>query len=215
MSDASTARRIAEALLKIGAVRISPEAPFTWASGLRSPLYCDNRLTISYPEIRRLIRDAFVSILKDQEVKPDAIVGTATAGIPHAAWLSEICDLPMAYVRSKPKEHGTGSKIEGWIPAGSRVAVVEDLISTGQSSAAVVETLRGEGIKVDAVLAIFSYELGDAIRTFERLQVPLHTLTNFRELFTVAEERGELSEGAESSIRNWRHDPRAWSDRRS
>lgn len=212
MSDVSTARRIAEALLEIGAVRISPEQPFTWASGMRAPLYCDNRLTISYPTIRRQIRDAFLATLSDHDIQPGAIVGTATAGIPHAAWLADALQLPMAYVRSRPKAHGTGSQIEGRLSEGVNVVVVEDLVSTGQSSAAVVGALRSQGCNVDAVLAIFSYELEEAQRTFDRVAVPLHTMTNFRELFTAAEERSELSAGAERTVREWRSDPRTWSE---
>lgn len=212
MAERSVARRIAEQLLEIRAVSFALDEPFTWVSGRRAPVYCDNRITISYPDVRRYIRDGFVHSMEEHGLRPDVIAGTATAGIPHAAWLADRLDLPMIYVRSSPKQHGRGSQIEGRIEGGQSAIVIEDLVSTGSSSRAVVDALREAGIDVAAVLAIFSYELDDAARTFANLDVPLHTLTRFDELFRAASARGMLSDSSIQSIRDWRADPVAWSD---
>lgn len=215
MPGFSASRRIAEDLLEIGAVTFAPDAPFTWASGMKSPVYCDNRLTISYPTVRSRIRDGFRAALEATGIEPEVIVGTATAGIPHAAWLAGVLELPMAYVRSQAKAHGTSSQIEGRIESGTQVVVIEDLVSTGGSSGRVVEALRREGANVAAVLAIFSYELEQSEKTFRKLGVPLYTLTNFDELFAAAGARTELSDRTIRSIREWRGDPEGWSGRRN
>lgn len=198
--------------MRIQAVSFSPDAPFTWASGLRSPVYCDNRITISYPDVRRDICEAFQDALQARSDIPEVIAGTATAGIPHAAWLADRLDLPMIYVRSRPKGHGSGSQIEGRLLAGQSVVVIEDLVSTGGSSRHVVEALRDAGARVASVLAIFSYELDAADRTFTDLDVPLHTLTRFQELFDAAREMGTLTEASIGSILEWRANPQQWSD---
>jgi orotate phosphoribosyltransferase len=205
------ARPIAEDLLDIGAVTFAVDRPFVWASGLRSPVYCDNRLTISYPYVRRRIRDGFVSAIEAGGLQADIIIGTATAGIPHAAWLSDALDLPMAYVRSKPKDHGRGSQIEGRVVEGETAIIIEDLISTGGSSRVVVEAVRRAGAHVEAVAAIFSYELPEALVAFKKGGIPLVTLTNFDVLLDVARERRILTEDAASSIEEWKTDPHAWS----
>lgn len=202
--------RIAGALLDIGAVSLSPEAPYTWASGMKSPVYCDNRLTLSYPEVRRAIAEGFVAILERYDLAPDVIVGTATAGIPHAAWLAEKLHLPMAYVRSKAKAHGQGRKIEGRLTDGQRVVLVEDLISTGMSSLAAVDALQEQGAEVAAVLAIFTYGLPDAADAFAARDLPLYTLTDFEALLAVARQRGDLTPKALASLSAWRRDPHAW-----
>ncbi|MEX1055576.1 MAG: orotate phosphoribosyltransferase [Rhodothermales bacterium] len=209
------ARRIAEDLLEIGAVTFAVDRPFVWASGLRSPIYCDNRLTISYPHVRRRIRDGFLTEIRSAGFQTEVIIGTATAGIPHAAWLAEALDLPMAYVRSKPKEYGRRSQIEGCVAQGARAIIIEDLISTGGSSKAVVETVRSAGILVDAVAAIFSYELPESRIAFEEAGIPLVTLTSFDVLLEVALERNILEGAAAASIDEWKKDPRAWSESRS
>lgn len=213
MADPSPgpARRLAAALLRIEAVAFSPEEPYTWASGLRSPIYCDNRVTMAYPPVRRSITEGFAEILAREGIAPEAVVGTATAGIPHAAWLAGRLDLPMAYVRSKAKAHGRGNRVEGRLEAGANVVVVEDLVSTGGSSVAVVEALRTAGVRVEAVLAIFSYGLPAAREAFARAAVPLHTLTDFATLLDVARETGALAPEAVASLEAWRRDPEAWS----
>lgn len=204
---------IAGALLEIGAVSLRPETPFTWASGLKSPIYCDNRLTMAYPQVRRQIRDGFTTLLQEHAISPDAIAGTATAGIPHAAWLADRLDLPMAYVRSAAKSHGQGKRIEGLISPGQDVVVVEDLVSTGESSIQVVEAIREAGARVLCVLAIFTYGLPQAGAAFERSGVPLITLTTYASLLEVALEEERIGGGTLETLQEWQQDPRAWSQR--
>ncbi|HET6567432.1 MAG TPA: orotate phosphoribosyltransferase [Rhodothermales bacterium] len=205
---------IARALLEIGAVSLRPEAPFTWASGLKSPIYCDNRLTMAYPDVRRRIRDGFVTLLQEHAVTPDVVAGTATAGIPHAAWLADRLDLPMAYVRSAPKAHGRGNQIEGLISPGQGVVVVEDLVSTGESSIQVVEAVREAGANVLCVLAIFTYGLPQSVSAFKNSGTPLFTLTNYNSLVQVALEERRIDGAALKTLQKWQTDPAAWSDQR-
>ena len=204
-------RELASALLEIGAVSFSPEKPYVWASGLRSPVYCDNRLTISHPGIRRLIRDGFVRIIEEQGLDPDVIAGTATAGIPHAAWLADRLNLPMVYVRSSAKGHGRGRRTEGRFGEGDDLVLVEDLVSTGMSSLDAVDALEEEGGRVRAVLAIFTYGLPAAASAFSERNVPLFTLTQFRTLVDVAERAGTIGPDAVDRIRAWHRDPAGWS----
>ncbi len=205
-------RRLASELLSIGAVSLSPSNPFTWASGLRSPIYCDNRLTLSYPPVRNLIADGFAALIHEQKLQPDVIAGTATAGIPHAAWLADRLDLPMAYVRSSPKAHGQGNQIEGRIAVRQRVVVVEDLISTGISSRSVVETLTKAGSVVAGVVAIFSYGLPAAVAAFEEIGTPLYTLTTFSVLVDIAREQHLLTADAMEALADWQRNPQKWSE---
>lgn len=206
-----SARTIAEALLDIGAVELRPTEPFTWSSGLVAPVYCDNRLTLAYPRVRRAIRDAFVHVLNVEALQSATVAGTATAGIPHAAWLAEAVDRPMAYVRSSAKGHGQSARIEGLVEEGEDVVVVEDLISTGGSALGAVAALREAGATVRAVLAIFSYELDVADAAFREANVPRHVLTTFSTLIDVAHERGDLSGAELDTLTAWRADPERWS----
>lgn len=205
------ARTIAEELLGIGAVQLRPTDPFTWSSGLAAPIYCDNRLTIAYPRVRRAIRDGFRSVLTDASLLPATIAGTATAGIPHAAWLAEVTDQPMAYVRSSAKGHGTSSRIEGRMEAGDDVIVLEDLISTGGSALDAVAAVREVGATVTAVLAIFSYQLDAAEAAFAEADVERHVLTDFSTLIDVAHAQNQLSDAELAALQDWRADPEAWS----
>lgn len=205
------ARRVAASLLDIGAVELRPADPFTWTSGLVAPIYCDNRLTIAHPPVRRALRDGFVSVLEEHALLPATIAGTATAGIPHAAWLAEVVDAPMAYVRDAAKEHGTGGKIEGRVRPGDDVVLVEDLISTGGSALDAVATLRAAGATVRAVLAIFTYQLDVAERAFRNDGVSGYVLTDFETLVDVAHEQERLSDAERETLRAWRADPAAWS----
>jgi len=205
------ARTIAEELLDIGAVQLRPTDPFTWSSGLAAPIYCDNRLTISYPRVRRAIRDGFRSLLTDASLLPATIAGTATAGIPHAAWLAEVTDQPMAYVRSSAKGHGTGARIEGRMEAGDDVIVLEDLISTGGSALDAVAAVREVGATVRTVLAIFSYQLDAAEAAFAEADVERHVLTDFSTLIDVAHAQSQLSDDELAALKDWRADPEAWS----
>ncbi len=205
------AAQFARHLLDIEAVLLQPSDPFTWSSGLRSPIYCDNRLTMAHPPVRRAVCDGFAAVLEDEDLTPDVIVGTATAGIPHAAWLAERLNLPMAYVRSSAKGHGRQNQIEGRIPAGASVVIIEDLVSTGGSAVNAVEAVRAAGATVEAVLAIFTYQLDAAADRFEAADVPLITLTTYRVLLDVAEARGTLSAAGREALHAWRRDPEAWS----
>jgi orotate phosphoribosyltransferase len=208
---AERARTIAGHLLDVGAVELRPDRPFTWSSGLAAPIYCDNRLTISRPDVRRAIRDAFAAVLRAHGLTSATIAGTATAGIPHAAWLAEAVDQPMAYVRSSAKGHGKGARIEGVVEPGDQVVVLEDLISTGGSALDAVAAVRETGATVRAVLAIFSYELEEAAAAFRAADVPRHVLTTFSDLIALAHERGDLSAEALGVLKAWRADPEGWS----
>jgi orotate phosphoribosyltransferase len=205
------ARTLAAHLLDIGAVALRPQTPFTWSSGLLSPIYCDNRRTIAHPTVRRAICDGFVAVMEDEGLLPATTAGTATAGIPHAAWLAEAVDQPMAYVRDEPKGHGQGARIEGDVASGAPVVVVEDLISTGGSALDAAAALQAVGAEVKAVLAIFSYELDAAEQAFVEAGIPCHVLTTFRTLLDVARDRDALSDSDRAALQNWRTDPEGWS----
>lgn len=206
------ARAIAGDLLTIGAVVLRPDAPFTWSSGLRAPIYCDNRRTLSVPRIRHAICDGFERAVRRHDWLPATIAGTATAGIAHAAWLAQRVDQPMAYVRSSAKSHGRKNQIEGIVSAGDAVVVVEDLISTGGSALDAVAALREVGADVRGVVAIFSYEFDRANTAFREADVPVHTLTGYRTLVDVARAQGDLSDNELATLHDWRRDPEAWSE---
>ncbi|WP_211237396.1 orotate phosphoribosyltransferase [Paucisalibacillus globulus] len=198
-------QELAKELLTIKAVQINPKEYFTWASGIKSPIYCDNRITMSYPEVRKTIANAFVELVEQMEEKPDVIAGCATAGIPHAAWLSERLNLPMVYVRSKPKGHGKGNQIEGENVAGKKVLVIEDLISTGGSSLEAVNALRNSGARVLEVLSIFTYGLRKAQANFKSSDMNYQSLTNYEELIQALVEDGKLSEEEKTVLLEWRN----------
>ncbi len=212
-ADRLLARQVAEHLLDVQAVRFAPDEPFTLASGLLAPVYCDNRLLLSSPAARRSVRDGFVRVWKEEGLEADVITGTATAGIPHAAWLADILEMPMAYARAQSKAHGRQCRIEGGDIAGRTTIVVEDAISTGGSSCAVVETLRDAGAEVRAVFAIYSHGFAAARQNFDKIRVPLYVLTGLDVLLAAAEEREMLSGAAVREILDWRADPKDWSIR--
>lgn len=215
-SDAKTrAHALARALLSIDAVVLQPADPFTWSSGRRAPIYCDNRRTLGVPSVRNAICDGFAEIVAAHALGPATWVGTATAGIPHAAWLADRLNQPMAYVRSSAKSHGRQNQIEGMVTAGDEVVIVEDLISTGGSALAAVDALRSAGTHVRAVLAIFTYGLDAAADAFREANVPLYTLTDYDTLIDVARSRGAVSDDELETLRNWRRDPAAWSEQQS
>ena len=195
--------QIAEALLNIGAVELRPDEPFTWSSGMKSPIYCDNRLTMSYPEIRREIAQGLAELIRSHYPEAEVIAGTATAGIPHAAWVSERLGLPMVYVRSKPKNHGRGNLIEGKITAGQKAVVIEDLISKGGSCLQAAEALKEAGVEVLGVAAIFSYGLPQAKEALDGAGVPFHTLTDFPALTEAAEKQGKISREQLPALKEW------------
>lgn len=216
MADTPTASwRIARHLLDIDAVRLAPDDPFTWSSGLQAPIYCDNRLTMAHPSVRRAIAQAFAETVRDAEWRADVIAGTATAGIPHAAWLAERLDRPMAYVRSAAKGHGRQNRIEGRVASGQSVVVVEDLISTGQSAHAAASALQAQGAVVEGLLAIFTYELEAATARFAEAPFSVHPLTTLGTLVRVARERGDLSASQRKALAAWRTDPEGWAAARA
>jgi orotate phosphoribosyltransferase len=212
MRNTEIKSRIASQLLSIDAVVLSPDAPFTWSSGLKSPIYCDNRLTLSYPEVRRAIADGMVSLIKANYPEADVIAGTATAGIPHASWVSEQLDLPMAYVRGSAKSHGKKKRIEGLVKPGQKVVIVEDLISTGGSVLSAADAIREEGAEVLGAVAIFTYGLEAATVNFKEADVPFVTLTDFPELIEQAKASGTVTDSQLEKLRLWHSDPKseAW-----
>lgn len=207
-----TAKLVAQSLLEIKAVTMSPEEPYTWASGLRSPIYCDNRLTISYPEVRKNITLSLVELIKQKFPEVEAIVGTATAGIPQACWIADEMNLPMAYVRASSKEHGKTNQVEGVIKPGSKVVVIEDLISTGGSSILACDVLKENGLEVLGVAAIFTYEMSKAEVNFNNANISYATLSGFSTLVQEAIKLNYISEHSLDSILLWSKDPQAYSD---
>ena len=196
---------IARDLLSIKAVQIKTDSYFTWTSGIKSPIYCDNRLTMSYPKVRNRIIDGFINKIKTFKEQPDVIAGCATAGIPHAAWIADRLNLPMVYVRSSPKGHGKGNQIEGLVEKGQKILVVEDLISTGGSSLDVVNVLKEEGAEIIGVIAIFTYGLNKTVRRFEKEGVPLTTLTGFDYLVEALVEDEEITKTDQETLLSWRN----------
>lgn len=201
---------LAGALLDLGAVALRPEAPFTWASGWRSPVYTDNRRVLGDVALRRRVVTAFADAVRSDGWAPEVVAGTATAGIPHAAWLADALDLPMAYVRGQAKAHGAGRQVEGADVAGRRVVLVEDLISTGGSSLAAVEALRAAGAEVAGVVALFSYGFDVATDAFAAADVPLVVLSDYAALVDVASARGLVPPALRETLAAWRRDPGAW-----
>lgn len=206
----TNAKEIAKHLLDIKAVSLSPTAPFTWASGLKSPIYCDNRVTMSYPVVRRQIAQGLAQLIQDTYGEIDVVAGTATAGIPHAAWVAEILDLPMIYIRSSAKKHGKGNQIEGVLHEGQRVVVIEDLISTGGSVLEATDAVENVGGKVLGVAAIFTYELAQATKQFSAKNMAFTTLTQYSTLIEVARENGVISENELELLMQWRENPQEW-----
>ncbi|HEC2145760.1 TPA: orotate phosphoribosyltransferase [Staphylococcus delphini] len=196
---------IAKALLDIEAVSLSPNEMYTWSSGIQSPIYCDNRVTLGYPEVRTAIRDGLIELIQQHFAEVENVSGTATAGIPHAAYISDKMNLPMNYVRSKSKSHGKQNQIEGARSEGKKVVVIEDLISTGGSSITAVEALQEAGAEVLGVVAIFTYGLNKADETFKAAGVPFYTLSNYDELIEVAREEGKISEDDIQTLVEWRN----------
>jgi orotate phosphoribosyltransferase len=197
-------KKIAKHLLTIGAVELKPNDPFTWTSGIQSPIYCDNRLTLSYPDIRKEIAKGLAQLINTHFREVQVVAGTATAGIPHAAWVADELHLPMSYVRSSAKGHGKQNQIEGLIREGDKVVVIEDLISTGKSSLAAVEAVKAVGAEVLGVLGIFTYGFQKTEDIFAAANVQLRTLTNYQTLIQLAKENGQLTEDELSKLENWK-----------
>ncbi|MCM1178324.1 MAG: orotate phosphoribosyltransferase [Bacteroidales bacterium] len=206
----SIERSVAKSLLDIKAVLLSPEKPFTWASGWHSPIYCDNRKILSYPELRENVCRWMAENIIRRYPDLDVIAGVATGAIAHGALIAHFLGKPFIYVRPKPKDHGTGSQIEGILEHGAKVVVVEDLISTGMSSLAAVSALAAAGAQVLGMSAIFSYNFNHSRRAFENANVELNTLTNYDALIEVACETGYIKESDLEYIKEWRFSPSTW-----
>lgn len=202
----SLQNEIAHAMLKVGAVELNPTDLFTWASGIQSPIYCDTRLTISDPVIRKQLANGLSSLIKDHFSDCEVVAGTATAGIPHAAWVADIMQLPMVYVRSKAKEHGRGNQIEGKYAKGQKVVVIEDIISTGGSSITAVEALRNAGCEVLGGVCVYTYNLPKADQAFDEAGVKFVSLTNFDYLIDAAKEASAIQEKDIPFLKNWHQD---------
>jgi len=207
-------RKIARILLDLKAVSLCIDPPFTWTSGRLAPIYCDNRLIMSDPAGRKLVASGFKAVIEEKGFKPEVIAGTATAGIPHAAWLAELMNLPMVYVRGSAKGHGKQNRIEGRLEDGNQVVLIEDLISTGGSSVSAAESLKEAGADVLGVIAIFTYGLDVAQKAFSDADIPLFTLTRFDVLAREAAQSGRLSESDLETLSEWQRDPGLWSEKR-
>lgn len=205
------AKRISELLVNVGAVKLSIDPPFTWTSGIQSPIYCDNRMLYSHPEARDFVVEAFVSRIQSLHVQPDVIAGTATAAIGWAALVADRLKLPLVYVRSKAKEHGTQKRIEGDLKEDQHIVLIEDLLSTGGSAISSVEALREEGKgTVTDVMAIFTYELHSAAEKAQEAQVKLHPIATFGDLLEVAVEQGRLTADDMGKVAKFAEDPAEW-----
>ncbi|MBE15627.1 MAG: orotate phosphoribosyltransferase [Dokdonia sp.] len=208
--DKETAKKTAELLLQINAIKLQPQQPFTWASGWQSPIYCDNRITLSYPTIRNYIHQEMAKQIETIYGKPDAIVGVATGAIGIGMLVADYLNLPFAYVRPEAKKHGRKNQIEGHIEPGSAVIVVEDLISTGKSSLLAVEALKTANISVKGMLAIFTYGFDTATTNFEKAEVELHTLSDYSHLLEQAADTNYITQTQQDALETWRQDPANW-----
>lgn len=200
----------AEKLVQAEAVRLSPQKPFTWASGWKSPIYCDNRRVLSQPFIRDYIKSELCNVIFEKFPDTELIAGVATAGIAWGAMVADQLKLPFIYVRPKPKEHGLGNQIEGTYAKGQRVVVLEDLVSTGKSSLQVVDVLKKEELLIEGMVSIFNYQFNAAAEAFEKAGVPLYSLTNYPSLLSLAIKKGIIKQEEEEVLLNWRTDPANW-----
>jgi len=205
-----TAEKTAELLLQINAIKLNPENPFTWASGWKSPIYCDNRLILSFPSIRNYVRDEFAKNIEKQFGKPDVIAGVATGAIGVGILVAESLGLPFVYVRPEPKKHGRQNQVEGFLQKGQNVVVVEDLISTGKSSLMAVEALRSEGANIKGMAAIFTYGFGVAEENFKDANIDLFTLSNYENLLDLAVQKQYITEDQQSTLLEWNESPSTW-----
>jgi orotate phosphoribosyltransferase len=206
----NSAKKVAEYLLQIKAIKLQPSNPFTWASGWKSPIYCDNRKTLSYPVVRTYIRDSFASVIGELYPEAEMIAGVATGAIAHGALAADKMGLPFIYVRSEAKGHGLGNQIEGYYEKGQKVVVIEDLISTGGSSLSAVRALKEAGCDVLGMVAIFTYGFAKATDGFASEKCRLHTLSNYNTLVETAVESGYIGQAEVDTLKKWRVDPSTW-----
>lgn len=205
-----TSLQVAKLLLEIKAVKLSPDKPFRWASGWNSPIYCDNRITLSYPKVRTFIRQQLANVIGSQLGEVDVIAGVATAGIPQGALVAEALGLPFIYVRSSAKEHGMGNQIEGVVQPNARVVLVEDLISTGGSSLKAAQAVRDAGMQVTAIVSVFTYGFPQAEENFKNAKVESISLTDYSTLLQVAQENNYIAESDLQKLNAWRETPESW-----
>ncbi|MFC6999380.1 orotate phosphoribosyltransferase [Rufibacter roseus] len=210
MPHSETAAQIAAYLLETKAVRLRPDQPFQWSSGWNSPIYCDNRVTLSFPEIRTYIKNALAQAVKEQYPQVQAIAGVATAGIAQGALVADALNLPFLYVRPEPKSHGMGNQIEGRLEAGQKIVLVEDLISTGGSSLKAAKAVTAAGAEVIGMAAIFTYGFPQATKNFEQAQIPLFCLSDYDSLIKIAAQQNYVSPDALETLGQWRQAPEQW-----
>ena len=203
-------KTIAEKLLQINAIKLSPDKPFTWASGWKSPIYCDNRKSLSFPLVRDLIKTEMYNTISVSFPKANLLAGVATAGIAWGAMAADQLKLPYIYVRPKPKEHGLANQIEGYYEKGMKVVVIEDLISTGKSSLEVVQVLKNSGLEVEGLVSIFNYGFYEAVEAFKKAEVTNISLTDYSTLIALAIEKGTVSADEEKTLLEWRENPAKW-----
>ena len=206
----TNAKAVAEKLLQAQAVKLNPENPYTWASGWKSPIYCDNRRVLSFPFIRDFVKSELCNVVFEKFPDAELLAGVATAGIAWGAMTADQLKLPYIYVRPKPKEHGLGNQIEGYYEAGQKVIVIEDLVSTGKSSLQVVDVLKQAGVEVMGMVSIFTYDFPQAAEAFSKAGVPLYSLTNYSSLIELALEKGQIDVAAQDVLLKWRDDPANW-----
>jgi len=205
-----TAKKTAELLLQINAIKLNPKNPFTWASGWKSPIYCDNRITLSFPPIRNYIREEFSKHIEKEFGKPDVIAGVATGAIGIGMLVAEYMGLPFVYVRPEAKKHGRQNQVEGFLQKGQNVVVVEDLISTGNSSLMAVEALKAAGANVKGMVAIFTYGFDLSVENFKNANVTLHTLGNYETLLDLAVTKQYITEEEQETLKEWSKNPSTW-----
>lgn len=204
------AKIVAEKLLQVNAVRLNPENPFTWASGWKSPIYCDNRKLLSYPYVRDFIKSELCNLIFEKFPDAELLAGVATAGIPWGAMAADQLKLPFVYVRPKPKEHGLTNQIEGFYEAGQKAVVVEDLVSTGKSCLQVIEVLKEAGLEIAGMVSLFTYSFPQAMALFEKAGIRYYSLTNYPNLLELASEKGVIQAGQMEILLKWRDDPANW-----
>ncbi|MDQ3290523.1 MAG: orotate phosphoribosyltransferase [Bacteroidota bacterium] len=210
MQKSETALKVASFLLETEAVKLRPDNPFTWSSGWNSPIYCDNRVTLSYPTIRTFIKKRLAELISEQFPQAEIIAGVATAGIAQGALVADVLDLPYIYVRPEPKGHGMGNQIEGKLGEGQQVVLVEDLISTGGSSLKAAKTVQAAGAEVIGMVAIFTYGFEVATKNFDEANIPFYTLSNYQNLLGIALEQGYITAEALQTLSDWRKNPATW-----
>ncbi|MBX9734664.1 MAG: orotate phosphoribosyltransferase [Chitinophagaceae bacterium] len=205
-------KAVAEKLLQVEAIKLNPQNPFTWASGWKSPIYCDNRKVLSFPYIRDFVKSELCNVIFEHFPEAEALAGVATAGIPWGALAADQLKLPFMYVRPKPKEHGLGNQIEGAYTEGQRVLVIEDLISTGKSSLQVVDVLRQAGVQIEGMVSIFNYGFDKAVQAFAAAGVRTRSLTNYPTLIELAIEKGLIEAGVKETLMEWSKAPEVWGE---